>query len=69
MEITICLGECKVHPEGACQRNKCIQPEGARAPQVLDEGQERLTHNSICDPVASGRSTATQAPQLQQQSS
>lgn len=64
MEITVCLRECKVHPEGTRQGNDCIQPEGTRAPQVLDEGQEGLTHNSICDPVASGCSTATQAPQL-----
>lgn len=34
---------------------------------MLDERQEGLTHNSICDPIAGGRSTTAQTSQLQHQ--
>ena len=64
---TICLWKCEVDPHSACQGNNCIQPEGAGASQVLNECQEGLTHNGIGDPVASGCSPTTQAPQLQRQ--
>ena len=62
--LTIGFRQCRVHPDCSCQGNDCIQPEGARASQMLNQGQEGLADNSICDPVTGCSCTPTQTPQL-----
>ena len=58
VRLTIGFGQSKVNPHGSCKGNDCVQPEGTRSSDELNERQKGLTHCSIGDPVTGGGCSA-----------